>query len=93
MMEKCHDVQQIDFEGSVMILSVDNRRYLLPLSEVSPRLASAGDIERKAYRVSPSGYGIHWPILDEDLSIDGLLKLAEQLSQNQSNEGGFVKIE
>lgn len=92
-MEKCHDVQQIDFEGAVMILSVDNRRYLLPLAEVSPRLASAGDIERKAYRVSPSGYGIHWPILDEDLSIDGLLKLAEQLSQNQSNEGGFVQSE
>ncbi len=92
-MEKCHDVQQIGFEGSVMIVSVDNRRYLLPLSEVSPRLVSAGDIERKTYRVSPSGYGIHWPILDEDLSIDGLLKLAEQLSQNQPNEGGFVQSE
>ena len=21
----------------------------------------------------PSGYGIHWPLIDEDLSIDGLL--------------------
>jgi len=24
--------------------------------------------------VSPSGYGIHWPELDEDLSIDGMIK-------------------
>jgi hypothetical protein len=26
-----------------------------------------------AFEVSPSGYGIHWPRLDEDISIDGLL--------------------
>jgi hypothetical protein len=23
--------------------------------------------------MSPSGYGIHWPLVDEDLSIDGLI--------------------
>jgi hypothetical protein len=23
--------------------------------------------------VSPSGYGVHWPLLDEDIAIDGLL--------------------
>jgi hypothetical protein len=26
------------------------------------------------FEVSPSGYGIHWPELDEDLSIDGMIK-------------------
>ena len=28
-------------------------------------------------KVSPSGYGIHWPELDEDLSIDGMIKAAK----------------
>jgi hypothetical protein len=29
--------------------------------------------ERNNFEVSPSGYGIHWPLIDEDLSIDGLI--------------------
>jgi len=27
----------------------------------------------KSHEISPSGYGIYWPLIDEDLSIDGLL--------------------
>ena len=29
------------------------------------------------FELSPSGYGIHWPELDEDLSIDGMIKAAK----------------
>jgi hypothetical protein len=29
--------------------------------------------------VSPSGYGLHWPLIDEDLAITPLLKKAEAL--------------
>ncbi|MDP2982675.1 MAG: DUF2442 domain-containing protein [Candidatus Latescibacter sp.] len=25
------------------------------------------------YKIQPSGYGIHWPLIDEDIAIDGLL--------------------
>ena len=25
---------------------------------------------------APGGYGIHWPLLDEDLSVSGLLRSA-----------------
>jgi hypothetical protein len=32
------------------------------------------DHERNEFKISPSGYGIHWSLLDEDLSINGLLK-------------------
>ena len=78
-MDKQHDVQQVDFDGSMMILSVDGRVYRLPLAVVSSRLAIATDAERRVYRISPSGYGIHWLVVDEDLSVDGLIKLAEQL--------------
>jgi len=35
--------------------------------------------QRKRIDVAPSGYGIHWPELDEDLAITPLLKRAEAL--------------
>jgi hypothetical protein len=60
-----------------MIVTVDGQTFRLPIAETSQRLANASETERKIYQVSPSGYGIHWPTLDEDLSIDGLLRLAQ----------------
>ncbi|MFI5222153.1 MAG: DUF2442 domain-containing protein, partial [Bacteroidia bacterium] len=30
--------------------------------------------ERGNFEISPSGYGIHWSLIDEDLSINGLIK-------------------
>ncbi|RYX81481.1 DUF2442 domain-containing protein, partial [bacterium] len=32
------------------------------------------DVEREMYRISSSGYGIHWPLIDEDLSVNGILR-------------------
>jgi Protein of unknown function (DUF2442) len=80
-MNKQHEVESVDFEGDWMILAVDGQVYHLPLLQVSERLAKASEIDRKIYRIAPSGYGIHWPTLDEDLSIPGLLRLAEMLLQ------------
>jgi Protein of unknown function (DUF2442) len=76
-MSKQHEVESVDFDGDWMILAVDGQVYRLPLSQVSDRLANGSEVDRKIYRIAPSGYGIHWLTLDEDLSIHGLLKLAE----------------
>ena len=70
-MAKAHEVQKIVFVGSTMFLHVDGRQYEINIAEQSERLAAATQDEREAFEVSPSGYGIHWPDLDEDLSIDG----------------------
>jgi len=56
-----------------LILIVDRQEHIFPLLQISKRLAQASKIERERYQISPSGYGIHWPLIDEDLSIDGLL--------------------
>lgn len=72
-----HHLQHLEFEGEWMILTVDNQTYRLPIDQASSRLANASEGDRKVYQVSPSGYGIHWSFIDEDLSIDGLIKLAE----------------
>lgn len=80
-MNRQHEVESLDFEGDWMTLRVDGQVYRLPLAQVSDRLANASEADRKIYRIAPSGYGIHWTTLDEDLSINGLLKLAAIQSQ------------
>lgn len=70
---KFHTVVKISFSGDTMILDVDSRRVKVDLRKVSPLLAAASPEQRMRYEISPSGYGIHWPELDEDLSVDGLL--------------------
>jgi hypothetical protein len=38
-----------------------------------PRLAYATPVERNNFEIVGAGYGIHWPDLDEDIGVDGLL--------------------
>ena len=75
-----HVVQDLSFDIENMLLTVDGATYSIPIDQASKRLAQATEAERKMYQVSPSGYGIHWLTIDEDLSIDGLLRLANSLS-------------
>jgi hypothetical protein len=72
-MNKLHDVQSITFSQTKMHLRVDGKEYEIEMSRTSKRLAMATQSERENFEVSQSGYGIHWPDIDEDLSIDGLI--------------------
>lgn len=72
-MGKAYNIKQISFENNFIILMVDNQVVRLKLSDVSQKLANASINEREDFKISPSGYGIHWRLLDEDLSINGLL--------------------
>jgi hypothetical protein len=83
-MDKAHEVEQISFSGSVMFLRVDGRDYEVDISFQSQRLASATLAQRQNYIVSPSGYGIHWPDLDEDLSVDSLIGVKHRASLKKS---------
>jgi hypothetical protein len=84
-MEKAYNVTDIKFEGDYLFFTIDNQIIKLKLSDISDKLAKSSDIERNDYKVSPSGYGIHWRLLDEDLSINGLLKLAASGQAIQHN--------
>jgi hypothetical protein len=72
-MEKAYNIKQVSFESDFIILMFDNQVIKLKLSDVSQKLAKATQTEREDFKISPSGYGIHWRMLDEDLSINGLL--------------------
>lgn len=65
----------IQFEGNDLIIVENGQRKVVDLKVVSSKLLDASEGERNLYRISLSGYGIHWPLIDEDLSIEKLLKL------------------
>ena len=51
----------------------DGRVVSVPLAWY-PRLAEGSPRERRRWELLGPGIGIHWPDLDEDISIDGLLQ-------------------
>ena len=50
----------------------DGRTVSAPLAWY-PRLAHATAAERAHWRLVGRGAGVHWPDLDEDISVDGVL--------------------
>lgn len=72
-MNKHHDLSDLKFENGFLVVNIDGEIKKFQLKKVSPLLEKASDEERNNFEISPSGYGIYWPLLDEDISIDGLL--------------------
>lgn len=52
---------------------LDGRTIIAPLAWY-PRLAHAAPEERGHWELAAGGRGIHWPDLDEDISVEGLLE-------------------
>ena len=65
--------QQVGFTDDELIVSlVDGRTITVPLLWF-PRLAGATTAQLRNYEILGDGEGIHWPEIDEDLSVEGLL--------------------
>jgi hypothetical protein len=63
----------VDFVGNELVVSLaDGRSVHVPLAWF-PRLEAANRDELNDWRLVGKGVGIHWPKLDEDLSVSGLL--------------------
>ena len=60
-------------DHSLRLTLVDGRQVSAPLAWF-PRLAKATDSERQNWRLIGGGIGIHWPAIDEDVSVESLLK-------------------
>ena len=61
----------------------DGRSIAVPI-EWYPRLAHGSATERSHWRFIGRGEGIHWPDLDEDISVDNLLIGARSGESQQS---------
>lgn len=73
-MIKTHKVERLNFEKDQMRIVVDGKTLAFSLKKISRRLLKASLKERNRFEISSSGYGIHWPLIDEDLSVEALLR-------------------
>ena len=60
-------------EDDLSVDLADGRRLSVPLAWF-PRLLHATQEQRSNWRILGDGQGLHWPDIDEDLSVVGLLR-------------------
>ncbi len=66
-------ITEVSFEDNVLqVFLSDGREIRVPL-EWFPKLRDASIEARQNWRLIGKGIGVHWPELDEDLSLEGLL--------------------
>lgn len=64
---------KISIENDMLVATIsDGRIVSIPIVWFS-RLRNAPSDKLNNFEISPSGYGIHWPELDEDISIKSFL--------------------
>jgi hypothetical protein len=60
-------------DDNLIVELADGRSISVPLAWY-PRLLHASQDDRDHWEVAGSGFGIHWPAIDEDLSVEGILR-------------------
>jgi len=63
-------------DDELCVLLADGRRISVPLTWY-PWLLRATPQQRSRFEILGEGQGIHWPEIDEDVSIEGLLRGAK----------------
>jgi len=77
MNRKFYEVEVIDAGQDALHLCIDDQALSIAWRDYSAALAEASAVEREIIEIAPSGYGLHWPLLDEDLAIALLVTHAQ----------------
>ena len=64
----------VGFEDDMLRVRLSDGRELAAPLEWFPRLRDATDEQRSSWRLIGRGVGIHWDRIDEDISVEGLLR-------------------
>jgi hypothetical protein len=62
-------------DDRLVVILADGREVAIPLAWF-PRLFEATPEQRRNWRFIGRGHGIHWPDVDEDISVVSLLRAA-----------------
>ena len=62
-------------DDRLVVILADGRELAIPLAWF-PRLLEATPEQRRNWRFIGRGHGIHWPDVDEDISVASLLRAA-----------------
>jgi hypothetical protein len=65
--------QGVTASDEALIVDLADGRTITVLLAWSPHLAHGTPAERANWRLIGGGVGIHWPHLDEDISVESLL--------------------
>jgi len=68
-----HAVDVSFTQSALHLVLADGREISAPL-EWFPRLRDASDVEKSDWRLIGNGVGIHWPKVDEDISVSSLIR-------------------
>ena len=63
----------IAFEGKTLVAQLTNGNRISIAMRRYPKLLRATPAQRSKWRLIGKGLGIHWPDIDEDLSVENLL--------------------
>jgi hypothetical protein len=63
----------LSFDDEMLVVRLEDGRELRVPVEWYPSLRDATDEQRQRWEFIGGGIGVHWPDLDEDLSIRGML--------------------
>ena len=69
--------RSVDFDTDTVIFHLEDGRSVSAPLEWFPRLRDATPEQRNHWRFIGPGSGIHWPDIDEDISVAGLLGLPD----------------
>ena len=67
-------VMHVSSTDDVLVVELEDGRTISAPLAWYPRLLHASQKDRDCWEVAGAGFGIHWPTIDEDLSVDGLLR-------------------
>ena len=81
--------ERVDVDDETLTVTLDDGRTMgVPLAWY-PRLWHGTEAERATWRFIGEGVGIHWPDLDEDISVEGLI-LGKPSSESAKSLGRWL---
>jgi len=69
--------RRVEFILDALVVHLEDARSLTVPLEWFPQLRDATPAARNRWELIGRGFGIHWPDLEEDLSVAGLLGLPD----------------
>ncbi len=69
--------RSLEFVPDAFVVHLQDGRSLTVPLEWFPWLRDATEAQRSRWELIDPGFGIHWPELDEDISVAGLLGLPD----------------
>ena len=81
-------ISNVRFTDDTMSVDLEDGRTITVPLVAYPKLLHAPIDVRERWEVSGAGYGLHWPDLDEDLSVEGLIRGAPSVEKKTPGAGG-----